>query len=205
MEALPKRRCCTIGGRQSRHLEGKLVTEGPRARVQGEGEVRCEYAEQVRFYEPELEGDIALDKEVRGIMRSSHEAAARLREARARRAEFENKMRRVRRVRFDMRLQVCGWTLGTFTVPPEDDPEHDRVATSKWKKAVEWERVRLPPAGRQMMSASEKQPRQNVARVRYPACDNGLVFKELATWADLMANYKSPKFIFWQDRPKCMG
>ena len=101
--------------------------------------------------------------------------------------------------------EVCGWTLGTFTVPPEDDPEHDRVATSKWKKAVEWERVRLPPAGRQMMSASEKQPRQNVARVRYPACDNGLVFKELATWADLMANYKSPKFIFWQDRPKCMG
>jgi len=44
------------------------------------------------------------------------------------------------------------------------------------------------------MSASEKQPRQNVARVRYPARGNGLVFKELATWDDLMANYKSPKF-----------
>ena len=89
------------------------------------------------FYEPELAGDIALDKEVRGMMRSSHEAVARLREARARRAEFENKMRHVRRVRFDMRLQVCGWTLGTFTVPPEDDPEHDRVATSVCKKAAE--------------------------------------------------------------------
>ena len=51
------------------------------------------------------------------------------------------------------------------------------------------------------MSASEKQPRQNVARVRYPACGNGLVFKELATWGDLMANYKSPKFIFGKIYP----
>ena len=47
-----------------------------------------------------------------------------------------------------------------------------------------------------MMPASEKQSRQNVTRARYPACGNGLVFKELATWADLMANYKSPRFIF---------
>ena len=98
-------------------------------------------------------------------MRNSYEATARLREARARRAEFEGK---TRRVRFGMRLQVCGWNLGTFTVPPEDDPEHDRVATAEWKEAMERERVRLPPAGRQMMSASEKQPRHNVARVRYP-------------------------------------
>ena len=67
--------------------------------------------------EPELEGDIAVDKDARRWMRNSYEAEARLREARARRAEFEGKMRRVRRVRFDMRLQVCGWTLGTFTVP----------------------------------------------------------------------------------------
>ena len=89
-------------------------------------------------------------------MRNSYEAEARLREARARRAEFESKMRRVRRVRFDMRLQICGWTLGTFTVPPEDDPEHDRVATSEWEKTVEWERVRVPPAGRQMMPAPDK-------------------------------------------------
>ena len=83
------------------------------------------------FDEPELEGDIAVDKEVRRWMRNSYEAEARLREARARRAEFEGKMRSVRRVRFDMRLQVCGWILGTFTVPKEDDPEHDRVATSE--------------------------------------------------------------------------
>ena len=121
-------------------------------------------------------------------MRSSHEAVERLREARARRAEFESKMRNVRRVRFDMWLQIYGWTLGTFKVPREDDPEHGRVATSERKEAVKWERVRVPPAGRQMMSASEKQSRQNVARVRYPACGNGLVFKELATWADLVAN-----------------
>ena len=67
------------------------------------------------------------------------------------------------------------------------------MATSKWNKAVEQERVRVPPVGRQAMPASEKQPRQNVARVRYPACCNGFVFKELATWDDLMANYKSPK------------
>ena len=52
------------------------------------------------------------------------------------------------------------------------------MATSKWKKAVERERVRVPPAGRQVMSAPEKQPRQNAARVRYLACGNGLVFKE---------------------------
>ena len=51
------------------------------------------------------------------------EATARLREASACRAEFEGKMKRVRRVRFDMRPQVCGWTLGTFTVPWEDNPE----------------------------------------------------------------------------------
>ena len=51
------------------------------------------------------------------------------------------------------------------------------------------------------MSASEKHSRQNVARVRYPACGNGLVFKELATWDDLMANYKSPKLMFGKIDP----
>ena len=56
--------------------------------------------------------------------------------------------------------------------------------------------VRVPPVGRQALAASVKQSRQDVARVRYPACGNGLVFKELATWDDLMANYKAPKFIF---------
>ena len=148
-----------------------------------------------RWDEPELEGDIAVDKDTRRLMRNSCEATARLREASARRTEFENEVGRGRRVRFDMRLQVCGWNLNTFTVPWEDDPDGGRVATSKWKKAVEQERVRMPPVGRQAMSASVKQSRQNVACVRYPACGNGLVFKELATWDDLMANYKSPKFI----------
>ena len=33
------------------------------------------------------------------------------------------------------------------------------------------------------------------------ACGNGLASKELATWADLMANYKSPKFIFGKIDP----
>ena len=51
------------------------------------------------------------------------------------------------------------------------------------------------------MSASEKQPRQNVARVCYPARGNGLVFKELAAWDDLMSNYKSPKFILGKIDP----
>ena len=78
-------------------------------------------------------------------MRNSFEATARLREASARRTEFENKVGRGRRVRFDMRLQVCGWNLNTFTVPWEDDPDGGRVATSKWKKAVEQERARVPP------------------------------------------------------------
>ena len=82
--------------------------------------------------EPELEGDIAIDKDVRKWMRDSCEATARLREASARRAEFENKVRRrhTNRVRFDMRLQVCGWSPSTFTVPWEDDPDGGRVATS---------------------------------------------------------------------------
>ena len=66
---------------------------------------------------------------------------------------------------------------------------------------MEKERVRVPPVGRQAMSASVKQSRQNVARVRYPACGNGLVFKELATWDDLMANYKSPMYIFGKIYP----
>ena len=51
------------------------------------------------------------------------------------------------------------------------------------------------------MSASVKQSRHNVVRMRYPACGNGLGFKELATWDDLMANYKSPKFIFGKIDP----
>ena len=150
---------------------------------------------------PELEGDIAVDKDIRRLMRTSYEATAQLREASARRTEFENKVGRGRRVRFDMRLQVCGWNLSTFTVPWEDDPEGGRAVTSEWKQAVERERVRVPLIGRQAMSASVKQSRQNVARVRYPACGNGLVFKELATWDDLMANYKSPKFIFGKIDP----
>ena len=62
------------------------------------------------------------------MVRDSYEAVKRLGEVRARRAEFESK---VRRVRSDMRLQICGWNLGTFTVPSEDDPEHGRVATSE--------------------------------------------------------------------------
>ena len=153
------------------------------------------------FDEPELEGDIAVDEDVLRWMRNSFETTARLREATARREEFEGLMHRKRRVRFDMRLQVCGWTLGTFTVPWEDNPEGGRVATSKWKKSVDQERVRVPQVGRQVMAASEKQPRQTVARVRYPACSNDLVFKELATWDGLMSNYKSPKFIFGKIDP----
>ena len=154
-----------------------------------------------RWDEPELEGDIAIDKDIKRWMRNSYEATARLRKASARRAEFEGKVGRGRRVRFDMRLQVCGWKLNTFTVPWEDDPEGGREPTSDWKKAVNKERVRVPPVGRQAMAASVKQSRQDVARVRYPACGNGLVFKELATWEDLMANYKSPKFIFGKIDP----
>ena len=134
-------------------------------------------------------------------MRNGYEATVRLVEESARRAEFEGKVGRGRRVRFDMRLQVCGWTLGTFTVPWEDNPEGGREPTSKWKEAVDKECARVPPIGRQAMSASVKQSRQNVARVRYPACGNGLVFKELATWDDLMANHKSPKFIFGKIDP----
>ena len=65
------------------------------------------------YYEPELDGDIALDKEVRGMMRNSYEPVERLRRARARRAGFESN---VGRVRFDVRLQICGWNLGTVTV-----------------------------------------------------------------------------------------
>ena len=51
------------------------------------------------------------------------------------------------------------------------------------------------------MTAAVKKSRPNVARVRYPACGNGLVFKELATWGDLTANYKSPKYIFGKIDP----
>jgi hypothetical protein len=53
-----------------------------------------------------------------------------------------------------------------------------------------------------MMYAAVKKSRpNNVAGVRYPACGNGLVFKELATWDDLMANYKSPNYIFGKIDP----
>ena len=58
------------------------------------------------FDEPELEGDVAVDKDIRRWMRNSYEATARLREASARRAEFEGKVAGVRRVRFDMRPNV---------------------------------------------------------------------------------------------------
>ena len=75
---------------------------GSKAKVKFDASMPDDYD----FDEPELEGDIAVDKDVRRWMRNSYKAEARLREARARRAEFEGKMRRVRRVRFDMRLQV---------------------------------------------------------------------------------------------------
>ena len=72
----------------------------------------------------------------------------------------------------------------------------------EWKEAVKQGRVRVPPVGRQMMYAAVKKSRpNNVAGVRYPACGNGLVFKELATWDDLMANYKSPNYIFGKIDP----
>ena len=74
-------------------------------------------------HEPLLERDIAINKDVRRWMRNSYEATVRLKEASARRAEFESKVGRGRRVRFNMRLQVCGSSLGTFTVPWEDNPE----------------------------------------------------------------------------------
>ena len=55
--------------------------------------------------EPELEGDIAIDKDVRRWMRDSCEATARLREASARRAEFENKVRRRHTIEYAL---TCG-------------------------------------------------------------------------------------------------
>ena len=63
------------------------------------------------------------------------------------------------------------------------------------------ERVKVPSMGRKMMAAAAVQSTQKVARVRYPACGNGLVFKDIATWDDLMVNYKKPRFIFGKIDP----
>ena len=65
-----------------------------------------------------------------------------------------------------------------------------------WRDTVAHERVKVPSMGRKMMAAAAVQSTQKVARVRYPACGNGLVFKDIATWDDLMVNYKKPRFIF---------
>jgi len=53
-------------------------------------------------HEPLLERDRAINKDVRRWMRNGYEATVRLVEESARRAEFEGKVGRGRRVRFDM-------------------------------------------------------------------------------------------------------
>ena len=66
MEAVSKGRCCTGGGWKSSHFESKLVTAGPlergfKAKVKFDASMPDNYD----FDEPELEGDIAVDKDAR--------------------------------------------------------------------------------------------------------------------------------------------